>query len=145
MPVLALAIRHNGLTPKSRKVFPSSHVFFFLGKQWKLVANIGDDDWIKKEVARELGSPSGAIGPALQRILAHGASEDDLTTIVSVMQWELLFGFCYLHDDPGLLELEVKDIAWRLFQVDRHDQPIAVIGDLHESVLETDPMGKEMR
>jgi hypothetical protein len=26
-------------------------------------------------------------------------------------------GLCYLLDDPGELEDEVRDVAWRLFQV----------------------------
>ena len=42
-------------------------------------------------------------------------------------------------------ESEVKDIAWRLFQVDENDQPIAAISGLNELVLETEPSGKEMR
>jgi hypothetical protein len=89
-------------------------------------------------------NPGGAISPALQRLLAHGANEADLTTIVRVMQWRLLSSLCYLLDDPGDLEAEVRDIAWRLFQVDEHDQPIAIIGGLHESVLDTEPTGREM-
>jgi len=61
-----------------------------------------------------------------------------------VMQWELLFGLCYLLDDPGDVEDEVKDMAWGLFQVDEDGRPIAAISSLHESVLETDPTGREM-
>jgi hypothetical protein len=61
------------------------------------------------------------------------------------MQWKLLVSLCYLLDDPGSLEPEVRDIAWRLFQVDDNDRPAAVIPSLHESVLENDPSGREMR
>ncbi len=61
-----------------------------------------------------------------------------------VMQWWLLQRFCYLLDDPQILDEEVKDICWRLCQVDEDGQPINFIGGLHESVLETDPTGREM-
>jgi hypothetical protein len=61
------------------------------------------------------------------------------------MQWRLLAGLCQLLDDPGKLEVEVSDIAWRLFQVDDKEQPIAAMGGLLESVLETEPDGREMR
>jgi len=61
------------------------------------------------------------------------------------MQWRLLFGLCQLLDDPGNIESEAGDIAWRLFQVDEGDHPIAMMGGLAESVLETDPTGREMR
>lgn len=82
---------------------------------------------------------------ALRRLLATGAAESDLTTVVRVMQWRLLFGFCQLLDDPEALENEVRDVAWRLFQVGGDDQPTAVLSGLQESVLETDPTGREMR
>jgi hypothetical protein len=61
------------------------------------------------------------------------------------MQWQLLFRLCYLLDDPGDVEDEVRDVTWRLFQVDENNKPVAIIGGLHESVLETEPSGREMR
>ncbi len=108
-----------------------------------------DEGWIaaaqSAATAAARGEPGGALGPALDRLLAQGASKKDLTTVVRVMQWRLLFSLCYLMEDPGLLDDELGDIAWRLFQVDEQDQPIAPIGGLHESVLETEPSGREMR
>ena len=52
--------------------------------------------------------------------------------------------FCYLLDDPGDVEKEVQDMQWLLFQVDENENPIAAICGLYESVLETDPTGREM-
>lgn len=89
--------------------------------------------------------PGGDIGPAIARLLATGGQDSDLATIVRVMQWRLLSGLCQLLDDPGNIEGEAGDIAWRLFQVDEGDNPIAVMAGLAESVLETDPSGREMR
>lgn len=119
--------------------------FLFLRQAWKLVVPEGDRHWIDAQNGVSLDGPGGAIAPALCRVLAQGVDPADLTTIVRVMQWQLLSGLCYLLDDPGDLEPAVKDVAWRLFQIDEQDRPIAVMGALHESVLATDPSGNEMR
>jgi hypothetical protein len=77
--------------------------------------------------------------------------KNDLTKIVRVMQWRLLFGLCYLLDDPDhcrddrRIIQEAGDVLWCLFQVDDKGYPVAEIGGLHESVLETEPTGREMR
>lgn len=44
-----------------------------------------------------------------------------------------------------LLPEAVKQVRWALMRIDDDDQPIDRIGSLHESVLETDPSGREMR
>jgi hypothetical protein len=119
--------------------------FLFLRQAWKLVVPEHDCNWIDEQANIAIGQPGGSIGAALGRLLAHGADRDDLTTVVRVMQWKLLAGLCYLLDDPGTLESEVKDVSWRLFQTDDDGQPIAVIASLHESVLDTEPSGQEMR
>ena len=74
-----------------------------------------------------------------------GVNTNDINDIVRGKQAELLFSLCYLLDDPGDLPDEVKEIAWCLVQIDESGRPIARIGGLHESVLETDPTGREMR
>ena len=61
------------------------------------------------------------------------------------MQAQLLFSFCYLLEDPGDIEPEAEDVGWALVQVDAEGNTLGTIGALHESVLETDPTGREMR
>ena len=119
--------------------------FLFLRQAWKLLVNDNDSSWIPEMCQVNSNKPGGDVGPAITRLLAAGGQEDDLTKIVRVMQWRLLSGLCQLLDDPGNIESEAGDIAWRLFQVDEGDHPIAVMGGLVESVLETDPTGREMR
>jgi hypothetical protein len=119
--------------------------FLFLRQAWKLVVNVNDSNWITEMRQLDSNDPGGDVGPAMTRLLAAGGQEDDLTKVVRVMQWRLLSGLCQLLDDPGNIEREAGDIAWRLFQVDEGDHPIAVMGGLAESVLETDPTGREMR
>jgi hypothetical protein len=119
--------------------------FLFLRQAWKLIVNDGDFSWISEMRRVDSNKPGGDIGPAINRLLAAGGKQNDLTRVVRVMQWHLFSGLCQLLDDPGHLESEVGDVAWRLFQIDENDLPVTVIGGLVESILETDPTGQEMR
>jgi hypothetical protein len=127
---------------------PQRARFLFLRQAWKLVVDEADDTWIEKAIAQSKSRPhrpGAAIGPALERLIADGVSREDITAVIRVKQWELLAGLCYLLEDPGDVEPEAQDIVWQLFQLDEENRPIAAISGLHESVLETDPTGREMR
>jgi hypothetical protein len=119
--------------------------FLFLRQAWRLVVSPDDLNWISEAQRTDPDRPGGEIGPAVRRLLSGGGCDADLTTVVRVMQWRTLAGFCQLLDDPGDLESEASDVAWRLFQVDENEKPVAVIGGLIESLLETDPTGRETR
>lgn len=134
-----------------REDIPQLARFLFLAQAWKMVVSEDDREWISEQRRVDPNGPGGDIGPAIARILAAGGAESDLTKIVRVMQWKLLFGLCYLLDDPehmrddfGPVKKEVEDILWCLFQVDENGRPVAEIGALHEFVLETEPTGREM-
>lgn len=116
--------------------------FLFLRQAWKSIVRKGDPSWIDEQLAAK--SLTSGAGPALERLLAAGASAIDLSEVVRVMQWRLLFALCYLLDDPGEVEEEVADISWRLFQVDAAGNPVAELTGLHESVLETDPDSRDV-
>ena len=79
------------------------------------------------------------------RLRARGATDDELTDLVRGMQAEVLFSFCCLLENPGLEEASVADVAWALVQVDDSGAVLGTIQGLPESVLETDPTGREMR
>jgi len=122
--------------------------FLFLRQAWRNVVSENDTSWIQSEIDRSLknpGAPCSGIGPALQNLLSRGANPQDITDVVRGMQYALLFSLCYLLDDPGELEADVESVSWGLMQVDENGEPIAPIAALHESVLETDPTGREMR
>jgi hypothetical protein len=123
---------------------PQLHRYLFLRQAWRGTVQEGDNLWIEEMLHVPTGGPGGAIVGALKRALDCGASKEDLTTIVRVMQWSTLHRFCYLLSDPGDLEPEVAHIEWSLFQTDE-GLPLVAIGGLHESVLETDPTGREMK
>jgi hypothetical protein len=89
--------------------------------------------------------PYAGAGHALESLIAKGATPEELIDLVRGMQAELLFRLCYLLEDPALDEPEVSDIAWGLFTLDPDGRPKARLTGLHESVLETDPTGREMK
>lgn len=122
--------------------------FLFLRQAWRGIVAEGDSGWIDAEVRHAEQNPEepyAGVGHALARLRSVGASQEDLTDVVRGMQAQLLFHLCSLLDDPGDLEPEVDDLAWTLVQLDGEDKIVAEINGLHESVLETDPTGRELR
>lgn len=74
--------------------------------------------------------------PELTALFARVGAPDPASWAVS--QIDLL-------EDPRLEEPELGELGWGLFQTDAEGNAVAPIGGLHESVLETDPTGREMR
>jgi hypothetical protein len=122
--------------------------FLFLRQAWKLVIPAGDLAWIDKEIdysRKRLGAPGTGLGVALERLVNSGASPADISEVARCVQWQVLHYFCYLLSDPDIEEPELKHIQWGLFEVDGAGNPGRPVELLHESVLETDPTGREMR
>jgi len=122
--------------------------FLFLRQAWRIVIAENDSSWIQSQIdySRERpNAPCSGIGVGLQNLLSCGADPRDITDVVRGMQYALLFSLCYLMDDPGDLEPDVENFSWGLMQLNEDGQPVAPIAALHESVLETDPTGREMR
>ena len=128
---------------------PQLQRFLFLRQAWRNVVREDNVDWVQREVQRARQDPDGpdaGVGQALARCVEKGVSADDITDIVRGMQAQLLFKLCYLLDDPLFPEKALRDFAWGLFEVDDDGNPIPPrIGGLYESVLETDPTGREVR
>src|SRR5918997_484681 len=85
--------------------------FLFLRQAWREVVPEDDHSWIQTQIddsARNPGAPCSGIGGALKNLLAKGADPQDITDVVRVMQYYILFGLCYLLEDPGELEPEVR-------------------------------------
>jgi hypothetical protein len=128
--------------------------FLFLRGAWRSVVPDADTQWIetRSEPPEDREAPLAGIAPALNRLLAKGIDPQDLTEVVRVMQYEVLFWIGHLVDDPGLategldgVPSELSSIGWALFEIDDENDIGRPIGGLHESVLETDPTGREMR
>ena len=122
--------------------------YVFLRQAWRNVVSEGDTSWIANAINGAKAKPNepyAGVGHALAMLKRRGATDAELTDLVRGMQAELLFSLCYLLEDPGDLESEVSHIAWALAQVDDEGNVVGSIGGLHESVLEMDPTGREMR
>lgn len=134
---------------QTKEGIPQLQRFLFLRQAWRSVLEEKNLAWIDREVQRSEGYPSGpyaGVGAALKRCLTRGVPAQDLTDIARGVQAQMLFQLCYLLDDPAFAESELADFSWGLFEVDGDDKPIGPrIGSLHESVLGTDPTGREMR
>jgi hypothetical protein len=134
---------------------PQVLCFLFLRGMWKGVVKDHDAGWIDAHLtafARDPNGPLSGVGAALQRLLAVGADRRDLCELVRGMQYETLFQIGYLLDDPtpawddvpGDVP-ELEDLAWGLWEENSKGRPVRRVGGLHESALETDPAGREMR
>lgn len=122
--------------------------FLFLRQAWRSIVSEDDTSWIYAAINHAKSHPDkpyAGAGLALARLKAKGATDEDLTDLVRAMQAELLFNFCYLLSDPGDVEDSASDIAWKLMQVDDQGTAIEEVGALHESVLGTDPTGRQIR
>lgn len=121
--------------------------YLFLKGAWECVVEADDPSWIQAYVERTpegSNEPHAGIGHALRRLLASGADLGDIHEVVRGMQAVAMGEVCYLLADPSVVEGN-DVVSWELFELDEDDCPARVIGGLHESVLETDPTGREMR
>jgi hypothetical protein len=123
---------------------PQLERFLFLRQAWRKVLEDKSINWIEEELNTPVDGPGGGIVDALRSLLDLEIDRVALTTIVRTMQWRLLFDFCYLLGDPALDEEGTEHISWGLFQTNEDGEPLKPIAGLHESVLETDPTGREM-
>jgi hypothetical protein len=122
--------------------------FVFLKQAWSKVLDESDADWIEGTIERARSHPSepyAGVGLALSNLIENGADPQLIIDLVRGVQAEMLFSMCHLLDDPGELPEEVSEMQWALFEIDSSGSPVDTIETLHESVLETDPTGREMR
>jgi hypothetical protein len=125
--------------------------FVFLQHAWTRVVAEDDTTWIDSLIQRSERrprDPGAGIGPALRRLLDSGAARQDIAEVVRVMQWHVLAALTLQLDDPSVVAYPTRDLPrvnWTLFEVSEEGEPLRSIDGLHESVLDTDPSGREMR
>jgi hypothetical protein len=89
----------------------------------------GREEGLDNLIANCARSPSSAFsdaGPAVERLLAAGASRRDLCIVLRSTAYEAVFGTLYALDDPGVADGESVLM-------------------LHEELLTADPSGREGR
>jgi len=122
--------------------------YLFLRQAWRSIIPDDEISWIEREIqsaAQNPRAPGSELGLALARLMDAGANPRDLNVIARNAQWQLLHSICYQLSDPAIEEQELRHVAWGLFEVDEAGKVGRPIEGLHESVLETDPTGREMR
>jgi hypothetical protein len=127
---------------------PQLQRYLWLRQAWKRIVPDDSYDWMDAEIQSARAKPNApyaGVGLALERCLNQGIEKEDLNEIVRGKQAQLLFGICYLLEDPRFVERELRTLCWGLFQTDENGNATQPISGLHESVLETDPTGREMR
>ncbi len=121
--------------------------YLFLKGAWDAVVDPDDPSWIDRVIAQtpiDSAAPYAGTAHALRQLLADGADPASINEVVRGMQAELIFSLCYMLADPGVVDGN-DVVSWALFELDAEDRPGREITGLHESVLETDPTGREMR
>ena len=131
---------------------PELHRFLFLKQAWAGVAGEEDDSWMDRIIAASESDPTAPYagrGLAMKRMLEKGVSRSDIVDVVRAAQAEMLFGLCYLLEDPSLSadqEAAAGSVGWALVTTDDDFEPTGeMMTGLYEEVLGTDPTGREMR
>lgn len=124
--------------------------FLFLKSAWNSVVAEGNSTWIDEEINLSQNHPQApyaGLGQTLEKLRTQGVTDEDLTTVARCLQAQMIFSLGYLIDSgPSEQTEEIQDVTWGLFQVDEDGYPVGPpIAGLHESVLEFDPTGREMR
>jgi hypothetical protein len=77
-----------------------------------------------------LGRASGFVrrhGSSFEGAVAAGAAREDLSQIARGVQVELLSQLCYMLEDNGLSEPELKGGGWGFFQSDEEGNPLSYV------------------
>ena len=119
--------------------------FLFLKGAWKGVVP-DNENWIENVMANydpNDNGPYSGMMHSLKEMLDAGVNKKAITEFARCIGAEMIFNISYLLEDPS----SVKDneyVSWGLFVTDEDGNPIKELNGLHESVLETDPTGREM-
>ena len=122
--------------------------FLFLKGCWDRIVLDGDTEWIDNllnNVPESSDDPYAGGAHAMRRMIDAGAAKEDISELVRASQAEFLAELCYLMEDSYGVDGNKDYVNWAFVSLDEDDNPVQIIGGLHESVLETDPTGREMR
>lgn len=120
--------------------------YLFLKGAWDRIATDDDTSWIDNVISNvppDSTEPYSGAAHSMRRMIAAGVSKSDIAQLIRSTQAEFLFDLCYMMDDPGAVSGNDDLINWAFVELDEDDNPRRQINGLHESVLETDPTGRE--
>jgi hypothetical protein len=122
--------------------------YAFLKGAWAGIVPEDDLSWIENaERANPPGSnrPYAGVAAALRKLKKEGADMQAVTDVVRGMQAELLLHIAYQLSDSDSVVGNDGTVGWALVEVTEEGEVGRDIRSLHESVLSTDPTGREMR
>jgi hypothetical protein len=120
----------------------------FLKGAWAGIVPDDDLSWIgEQEGSSKPGSkqPYAGVADAIRKLKAQGTDMRALAEIVRGMQAQLLFHIAYQLSDPDSVAGNDGSIGWALVEASEDGEFGREISGLHESVLGTDPTGRDMR
>jgi hypothetical protein len=121
--------------------------FSFLKALTSVFLKETDLDWVNNQIEynySRLDNPCAQIVPALREMLDKNVSRESIIDLVRVIQFETLMHVCSTIDSGENAGTPISN--WGIFQKDEEDDnPTVEISGLHESLLEFDPSGNEMR
>jgi len=105
-----------------------------------------DFNWVDNQIEfnySQPGDPCSQLPKALKEMLDKNINRETILDLIRVIQFNTLFHVCSTIDRS--FEADTPITSWALFEVDDDDNPKETLIGLHESLLEFDPSGKEMR
>ncbi|SFQ82391.1 hypothetical protein [Hymenobacter arizonensis] len=103
-------------------------------------------DWVEAQRQAPSGDAQHAgaqLPKAVREMRAVGVRPEQILDLIRVIQFETLFHVCHTLD--GATEATPPVQGWALFETDAQGMPLRPIEALHESLLEFDPSGRELR
>jgi hypothetical protein len=104
-------------------------------------------DWVDNQIAFSYSNPCdpcSQLPKALKEMLEKNVSREAIVDLIRVIQYNALHHVCSTIDGAYGASTPVSN--WGLYELDEEEYtPTEPITMLHESLLEFDPSGKEMR
>lgn len=105
-----------------------------------------DIEWVDNQIEHDFsqpGDPFSQLPKALKEMVDKNVNRETILSLIRVIQYNTLFHVCSAIDRSFEADTPIK--SWALFEVDEDENPKETIVGLHESLLDFDPSGNEMR
>jgi len=105
-----------------------------------------ETNWVDNQIEFDYSAPEdpcSQLPMALKEMLEKNVKRETIIDLIRVIQFNTLFHVCSAIDRS--FEPDTPVTNWSLFELDDDENPKSRIDGLHESLLEFDPSGKEMR
>ncbi len=118
----------------------------FLRQAWDDIPMSNGVSWLETWMALARRHPDEAhIVAGYERLLALGASQQDLVNICRGVMSQFLHRIAYLLDDPSIDDDELSELVhWGLYEESEDGEPTRRLGCIHELVFSLDPENQEV-